>query len=180
MSEKGEWHLSPAYDMTFIFNTGGFLPETDHCLSVKGKLSNISLVDVLNFASDNGIRQPKKIIREVAEAVKQFPVFAAKNNVKQEWINRVLTALNHSLQLWGLTEPARDLSVNHEGHMIEHIKIAETQSGNYHLYAVVDGAERKSVIRKKTELHTWLTQKGPNTLTDDELRQLAIERLISK
>ncbi|MBQ9534043.1 MAG: type II toxin-antitoxin system HipA family toxin, partial [Prevotella sp.] len=31
MSRQGTWRLSPAYDMTYIFDTGGYLPNKEHC-----------------------------------------------------------------------------------------------------------------------------------------------------
>ena len=43
MDENGHWQLSPAYDMTYIFNVGGFLPETMHCLMMQGKLQGQTL-----------------------------------------------------------------------------------------------------------------------------------------
>ena len=42
MDEQGRWRLSPAYDLTYIFNTVGFLPETRHCLMIRGKLDDIT------------------------------------------------------------------------------------------------------------------------------------------
>lgn len=68
MNENGTWKLSPAYDLTYIFNTGGFLPETMHCLMMQGKLSRHTLDDAIQFARDNGIRRPEAIIRAVANA----------------------------------------------------------------------------------------------------------------
>ena len=39
MSPEGQWHLAPAYDLTFIIATNGIEPETTHCMSIgKGQL----------------------------------------------------------------------------------------------------------------------------------------------
>ena len=64
MDENGHWQLSPAYDMTYIFNVGGFLPETMHCLMMQGKLQGQTLEDALTLAKDNGIRKAGTIIKE--------------------------------------------------------------------------------------------------------------------
>lgn len=40
MNRQGTWRLSPAYDMTYIFDTGGYLPNKEHCLMIGGKLLN--------------------------------------------------------------------------------------------------------------------------------------------
>ena len=34
MNEDGTWRLSPAYDITYIIDLGGFLPNEDHCIIV--------------------------------------------------------------------------------------------------------------------------------------------------
>ena len=47
MNRRGLWRLSPAYDMTFIFDTGGYLPNREHCMMVGGKLWDIRFEDAL-------------------------------------------------------------------------------------------------------------------------------------
>ena len=32
MNPQGQWRLAPAYDMTFIFNTGGYQAHEEHCI----------------------------------------------------------------------------------------------------------------------------------------------------
>ena len=49
MDEKGRWRLSPAYDMTYIFNVGGFLPEKMHCLMMQGKLQGHTKPKIRNY-----------------------------------------------------------------------------------------------------------------------------------
>ena len=65
MNQNGEWRVAPAYDMTFIFNRGGFLPQMERCLMIRGKLQNITKSDILDFARDNAIRRPYRIINKV-------------------------------------------------------------------------------------------------------------------
>ena len=101
MDESGHWRLSPAYDMTCIFNTGGFLPETSHCLMMRGKLSDQSKEDALALARENGIRGAEKIIADVAKAVSQFRQFAQKNHAAERWVGAIETTLNEHLNAWG-------------------------------------------------------------------------------
>jgi serine/threonine-protein kinase HipA len=89
MDQEGHWRLAPAYDVTYIFNTGGYLPEEDRCLMIRGKLVDITKDDILAFASDNGIRRPMSIVNEVADAISSFRALAEKNGVKEEWTGRV-------------------------------------------------------------------------------------------
>ena len=104
MDRKGIWRLSPAYDMTYIFDTGGFLPNKEHCLMVGGKLQDISREDVISFASECGVRMPDNIIRKVVAAVKQFRSVAEKNGVGDEWIGRVEDTIINHLKSWGEIE----------------------------------------------------------------------------
>ena len=101
MNRQGVWRMSPAYDMTYIFDTGGYLPNKEHCLMIGGKYQDITLDDIISFASEIGIRAPKSIIRKVAKAVSSFSSFAEKNGVKEEWTGRVESTIINHLKAWG-------------------------------------------------------------------------------
>ncbi|MCK8620917.1 type II toxin-antitoxin system HipA family toxin [Prevotella sp. E13-27] len=101
MDRQGRWRLSPAYDMTYIFDSGGYLPNKEHCLMIGGKYQDITLDDIISFASENGIRAPKSIINKVATAVSTFRSLAKKNGVSDEWTGRVETTIIAHLKAWG-------------------------------------------------------------------------------
>jgi len=101
MNEDGTWRLSPAYDITYIIDTGGFLPNEDHCLYIRAKLRNITRDDVIQFARDNGIRRPDAIIRDVVASLKQFRTIATKYGVSEQWTGRVETTIINHLKSWG-------------------------------------------------------------------------------
>ena len=101
MNRQGTWRLSPAYDMTYIFDTGGYLPNKDHCLMIGGKLQGITRDDAIQFARDNGIRRPDAIIRDVVASLKQFRTIATKYGVSDEWTGRVETTIIDHLKAWG-------------------------------------------------------------------------------
>lgn len=103
MDMEGKWSLAPAYDLTYIFNIGGYLPEVTHCLMMRGKLSGHTKDDALTVAKDNGIRKAESIIQQVAEAVAQFRNFAKRNGVKEQWTSAVEATLNQHLEDWGFT-----------------------------------------------------------------------------
>ncbi len=100
MDEQGRWRLSPAYDLTYIFNMGGFLPETRHCLMIRGKYDGITLDDVMALAAENGIRKAECVIGEVGKAVLEFRAIAERNGVKEQWIAAVENTLNGNLASW--------------------------------------------------------------------------------
>ena len=173
MDEQGRWSLSPAYDLTYIFNTGGFLPETRHCLMIRGKYEGITLEDVMALAAENGIRKAESIISEVGKAVLEFRTFAGRNGVKEQWISAVENTLNGNLESWGLANAKATYSyLDTDGRRIENARLEQQYKGNYHLLATIDGKERKYVIRKKTPEHDKISSMGMDNLLEDYLKQL--------
>ena len=178
MDEQGRWSLSPAYDMTYIFNTGGFLPETRHCLMIRGKYTDITLDDVMQLAEENGIRKAESIIHQVVEAIKDFRQFALKHGAKERWINAIENTLKNNLEAWGLTNPSTIANyIDESGRQVENVRIEQQFKGNYHLLASIDGRNRKYVIRKRTEDHETISQTGIANLSADYLKALVSKYL---
>ena len=179
MDRKGSWRLSPAYDMTYIFDTGGFLPNKQHCLMIGGKLQDISRDDVITFASECGIRRPDAIIRDVVEALKHFRSVAMKNGVRDEWIGRVETTIIDHLKAWGFGEaPNQASSLTVANYSISSFCINQQFKGNYLLLATIDGKELKYIIRKGTPEHDMLTKTGLANITDDIKKELVLRLLL--
>jgi serine/threonine-protein kinase HipA len=173
MDEQGRWSLSPAYDLTYIFNTGGFLPETRHCLMIRGKYEGITLEDVMTLAAENGIRKAESIISEVGKAVLEFRAIAERHGVKEQWISAAENTLNRNLELWGLADAKATYSyLDTDGRKIENARLEQQYKGNYHLLATIDGKERKYVIRKKTPEHDNISSMGMDNLLEDYLKKL--------
>ena len=173
MDESGRWSLAPAYDMTYIFSVGGYLPETHHCLLVKGKYTEITLYDVLELAADNGIRKADTIIADVVEALRSFRTLAEKNGVQERWISAVETTLQHNLEMWGFCPPRTfEPYTDANGRHVENLRIEQQYKGNYHLLATIDGKERKVVIRTKTAEHDEISRHGVPNLADEYLKRL--------
>ena len=171
--EDGTWRLSPAYDITYIIDTGGFLPNEDHCMYIRAKLRNISREDVIQFAKDNGIRRPDAIIREVVESLKHFRTIAEKYGVSEQWIGRVETTIIHHLKSWGEYQDescSSEQTIN--GHSVANIRIKQAYKGNFHLLADIDGKERKYVISKNKEPYSLIEKTGITNLTAEQLRTL--------
>ncbi|MCH4156849.1 MAG: type II toxin-antitoxin system HipA family toxin [Muribaculaceae bacterium] len=181
MDQEGKWKLSPAYDMTFIFDNGGYLPEKEHCLMIRGKLSDITREDAIKFATENGIRKAESIIREVTEAIFSFRAIALKNGVKEEWIGRVETCLTKRLNDWGIIpKKAVGSYIDGSGHEICDITIEQAYHGNYHIIATVDGRRCKHVIRKGTSEHEKIDKAGIVNITTEMLKRLVNKYLINE
>lgn len=101
MNTDGSWRLSPAYDITYILDNGGFLPNQDHCLYIRAKFRNITRDDVIQFARDNGIRRPDAIIRDVVGSLKHFREIATRYGVSEQWKGRVEATIIDHLKSWG-------------------------------------------------------------------------------
>jgi serine/threonine-protein kinase HipA len=181
MDRKGAWRLSPAYDMTYIFDTGGFLPNKEHCLMIGGKLQDISREDVLSFASECGIRMPDNIIRKIASAVQHFRELAEKNGVRDEWIGRVETTICDHLKAWGLWEGTNEEpSLIVDNHAVTDFHLEQQFKGNYLLLTTIEGKELKYIIRKGTPEHDLLTKTGLTNITDTIKKELVIRFILPK
>ena len=179
MDERGRWRLSPAYDLTYIFNSGGFLPESRHCLMIRGKYDSITLEDVLALAAENGIRKAESIIGEVGKAILEFREIAERNGVEEKWISAIEGTLNENLASWELVNSKpENISFWADGHKIENARIEQQYKGNFHLLATIDGKERKYVIRKKTAEHEEISRTGMTKLPNGYLKELILKFML--
>ena len=80
MNRKGQWSLSPAYDITYCNGAGW---TSKHQMTVNGKTDNFERTDLLAVAKHADIKQSKadKIISNVINTVKRWPEFAKKAGV---------------------------------------------------------------------------------------------------
>ena len=141
-----------------------------------GKLSGITMEDVLSLAKENGIRKAKDIIDEVAKSIKEFRPIAIKYGVKDRWIAAVENTLNKNLQDWGLLEPEKPIvSFNIDRHTVTDFRLEQQFKGNYCLQATIDGRKHKYIIRKGTPEHDAITTTGLANLTE-EMRNGLIKR----
>lgn len=79
MNHKGEWRLSPAYDMSWAYNPDGGWTAT-HQMSINNKWDNITRDDLLRVAHEMNIKRAKHIIDQVVEAVSQWPRLATEQS----------------------------------------------------------------------------------------------------
>ena len=96
MDERGEWRLSPAYDITYAYGTGY---TREHQLSLKGKTSDFTRADLLQVAEEHSIsrKRAEEWIDQTIMLFTSFPQRAAQLDINPEMINRV--GQNHRLEL---------------------------------------------------------------------------------
>lgn len=162
MDKSGTWRLSPAYDLTYIFNYGGYTPYIYHCLTLAGKSTGITIEDVVELAQQNGIRNPEGIIRQVAKAIEAFPQRAEEMGVRQEWVNHIWPTLEENLHAWHLYARPGESPY----------RIEQAYKGNYHLFVrQEDGRERRYVIRPKMAEYAEITERGIHAITDERFAE---------
>lgn len=179
LSPNGQWALTPAYDMTFIFNVGGYQPQREHCLMMRGKLTDWSKEDVMLFAEQNGIRNAEKIIGQVATAIMQFRAIALRNGVRHEWIGCVEECLMTHLREWGFVEPQPDNQewILHSGQALTHVYLEQAYKGNIHLYATINGAVRRWVLRSSMPEYKLIMEMGMANVPQEMLCRWIEQRL---
>ena len=96
LDTDGTWYLSPAYDVTWSYMPGNFWVDS-HQMSINGRRDHFVVADLLSVGSQIKGLKAKQIIREVHEAVMQWPVIAAKTGVSSVMINAI--AKTHRLDL---------------------------------------------------------------------------------
>lgn len=179
LSPNGQWELTPAYDMTFIFNVGGYQPQREHCLMMRGKLADWSKEDIMQFAEQNGIRNAEKIIGQVATAIMQFRSIAQRHGVRHEWIGCVEECLMTHLREWGFveTQPVNKEWILHSGQALTHVYLEQAYKGNIHLYATINGVARRWVLRSSMSEYKLIMEMGMANVPQEMLCHWIEERL---
>lgn len=90
MNRKGEWRLSPAFDVSYAYNPSGSWTSS-HQMSLNGKRDHFDMADVMSFAEFCGLKSRKadNIIREIHEHVEAWPAYAAKAGVAEDVALRI-------------------------------------------------------------------------------------------
>ena len=93
MNKKGEWKLSPAYDLTFSYNPDNTWLRA-HQMSINKKTENISYDDLITSGKNMGIGKAKctKIISQVQSVAEKYPDYLHQSGVSDKTI-RMLSAV---------------------------------------------------------------------------------------
>ena len=82
MDRRGEWKLSPAYDITYAYNPSGAWTSA-HQMSLNGKRDNFTRDDIATFASAADLTRVEglRILDNICEVIAQWPTFGADAGV---------------------------------------------------------------------------------------------------
>ena len=76
---------------------------------------------------------------------------------------------------WGEIEaPTISTAKEINGHKLSNIRLELTYKGNYHLYANIDGRQRKYVIGKNKEEYLLIEENGIIGISDKQLTSMAV------
>ena len=99
MNRRGEWRLSPAYDVAYAYNPSGAWTR-DHQMSLAGKRNDFTRDDVLRFARSCGLKKStaRRILDDVVSSVRYWRTLGADAGVEQGDIERI--ERTHRTDLW--------------------------------------------------------------------------------
>ena len=98
MNRKGEWRLSPAYDVAYAYNPSGTWTR-DHQMSMAGKYNNFDREDLLEFARSSGLKKTVagRILDDVISAVRKWRRLASEAGVEDRDAKRIARTHRTSL-----------------------------------------------------------------------------------
>ncbi|MBC2714778.1 MAG: type II toxin-antitoxin system HipA family toxin [Desulfobacteraceae bacterium] len=88
MEQDGRWRLSPAFDVIYSHNPVGKWTN-QHQMSINGKRDHFTAADLMAVGELISIPKPLEIIRQVGDSVKQWPEFARKAGVGNDYIAEI-------------------------------------------------------------------------------------------
>jgi len=91
MDKRGQWHLSPAYDVIYAYNPEGTWTG-QHQMSLNGKRDNFLKTDLITVGKEMSIKSCDRIIENITEVVSTWPNFAKDAGVKASQIESISKA----------------------------------------------------------------------------------------
>lgn len=174
LEPRGRWRLSPAYDITFIFNIDGTGPEPHRRLTLFGKSAGITKDDLLDFARVNSIRNPGAIIDSVASAIGRFPELAARYDIPAPCSQIIATTLSHNLAAFGYSSSTAIAGA--AAGRFKDVTISVNSKGHYDVRATVDGQPRRKFVRPNMAMYQALQQISLQNPADERLPDI-LDRL---
>lgn len=87
--DKNNWHLAPAYDVTYALNPLLNYTSVSRALSINNKRQNINLKDFLMIADAYAIKNPKGIIEDIKQLSLRWQMVAKELEIPKQISNRI-------------------------------------------------------------------------------------------
>ncbi|WP_328358002.1 HipA domain-containing protein [Mycobacterium sp. NBC_00419] len=100
MNRKGDWRLSPAFDVVYAYNPDGSWTH-QHQMSLNGKRDRFELSDLLEFGVFCGLKRPKAedIIRDMHVHVENWMSYADEAGVAESEAAKIYRAMRRQIVL---------------------------------------------------------------------------------
>jgi serine/threonine-protein kinase HipA len=98
MNQKGEWRLSPAFDVSYAYNPDGSWTH-QHQMSLSGKRDHFDLSDLVEFGvfCDLKPKRAEDIIRQMHTLVENWPAFAEQAGVAEKTTQAIHRAMRREI-----------------------------------------------------------------------------------
>ncbi|MCK8519995.1 type II toxin-antitoxin system HipA family toxin [Aquimarina sp. D1M17] len=91
MNKKGEWRLSPAYDVTYSYNPTGIWTSM-HQMSINGKRNDFVIDDLKAVADKISYKSGKEAIQQVLDVVSNWKSYARASGIPDTQADRLQKA----------------------------------------------------------------------------------------
>lgn len=88
MDKRGNWNLTPAFDVCYSYNSSNEWVN-GHNMRVNNKRTGITYEDIMSVGESFNIKKRKAIFEKIKSVVDNFVEYAIANGVSQELINEV-------------------------------------------------------------------------------------------
>ena len=98
MDKKGEWRLSPAFDLTYSYNPNGDWTNV-HQMSMNGKREHFTIEDFRECAKTALMKRGRaeSIIEQVQEAAQKWPETASAIQIPEDTIHKIYNTFHFAL-----------------------------------------------------------------------------------
>ncbi len=98
MNKKGNWSLSPAFDVTYAYNPTGRWTSA-HQMTMNGKRDGFTLSDFIATAKSALMKRGRAetILHEVTDTISQWSTYAKRADISKPWIQQI--AQTHRLNI---------------------------------------------------------------------------------
>lgn len=179
-SGESDWHITPAYDLTFsCFNPGNRF-DPSHYLRVNGKSSYITKDDLIAFGRKNNISRPEEIIEQTADAVCEFRTLADKYGVPEYWQDKVeqhYAEMNPEVlsRLSGYKPAVYSFTLPALGKTVSEAYWDEMGNGAWRLHVTIDGKKRQRTFASKSDLAQQIAQEGGIKMSEKEMLKYVLK-----
>ena len=184
LPQGGLWQITPAYDITFTVDLNAMNYANYHCLSVCGKVTQITEEDLLVFAKENSIKNSASIINIVAEILSNCWTYLIDAGVSRYWADKIEAYVAELLpdryrtnMKHYIPTKVKDFTTE-KGIRVQDVVLRETHNGELLLSAIVDNAEKRYLYSKKSKAYQEIKQAGWIHICESELIKYVLQYLI--